>query len=322
MRVLKADSFRFVRLRFRVRFESPFHPPHYLGSTLRGGFGRSLREIVCLDPAQSCSSCLVKGRCPYLYIFETPRPEGITPSYSLSQCPHPFVIEPPLDMPPEYRPGDEMTFDLLLIGRAIGHLSLVIAAYELLGGMGLGRERARYRLEEVISPSNGELIYVPGSKPSIPTAMTLADLMEEAGKTDDDRRLTLLFLTPTRIRYRGRLISELSFQVFMRNLLRRILILSELHCDERLELDPLAALREAERARTICSELNWRDWQRFSFRQRSKMKLGGFVGKVSFEGVSGSLFPLIKLGEYVHIGKGTSFGLGKYKILGGERGDG
>ena len=44
------------------------------------------------------------------------------------------------------------------------------------------------------------------------------------------------------------------------------------------------------------------------------MKLGGIVGKASFSGNIKEFLPLLKIGELVHIGKGTSFGLGKYEI--------
>jgi CRISPR/Cas system endoribonuclease Cas6 (RAMP superfamily) len=45
------------------------------------------------------------------------------------------------------------------------------------------------------------------------------------------------------------------------------------------------------------------------------MKMGGFVGKVDYQGNLAEFFPLLKLGERVHVGKGTAFGLGKYEIL-------
>jgi len=45
------------------------------------------------------------------------------------------------------------------------------------------------------------------------------------------------------------------------------------------------------------------------------MKLGGFLGNITFEGDLKEFIPFIKLGEYIHIGKQTSFGLGKYEIV-------
>lgn len=44
------------------------------------------------------------------------------------------------------------------------------------------------------------------------------------------------------------------------------------------------------------------------------MLLGGFTGEITFEGCLGPFMPIIRAGEALHVGKGTSFGLGKYEI--------
>ena len=62
------------------------------------------------------------------------------------------------------------------------------------------------------------------------------------------------------------------------------------------------------------SSLKWFDWERYSGRQETKMKMGGFIGSVSFEGTFTPFVPYVLLGSYIHVGKGTSFGLGKYEV--------
>lgn len=44
------------------------------------------------------------------------------------------------------------------------------------------------------------------------------------------------------------------------------------------------------------------------------MKMGGFVGEVMYRGELSDFLPLLKLGEKIHVGKGTGFGLGRYEI--------
>ncbi len=44
------------------------------------------------------------------------------------------------------------------------------------------------------------------------------------------------------------------------------------------------------------------------------MKMRGFLGEITFKGDLEKFLPFIMLGEYIHVGKGTSFGLGKYEI--------
>jgi CRISPR/Cas system endoribonuclease Cas6 (RAMP superfamily) len=46
------------------------------------------------------------------------------------------------------------------------------------------------------------------------------------------------------------------------------------------------------------------------------MKMGGFTGQITFEGEIRPFIPLVKAGEVLHVGKGTSFGLGRYRIMG------
>jgi hypothetical protein len=41
------------------------------------------------------------------------------------------------------------------------------------------------------------------------------------------------------------------------------------------------------------------------------MKMGGFVGEVEFSGVDEKFLPVLALGELLHVGTGTTMGLGK-----------
>jgi CRISPR/Cas system endoribonuclease Cas6 (RAMP superfamily) len=43
--------------------------------------------------------------------------------------------------------------------------------------------------------------------------------------------------------------------------------------------------------------------------------MAGFVGNMTFSGDLAIFWPYLLLGEYVHVDKGSSFGLGKYEIL-------
>jgi CRISPR/Cas system endoribonuclease Cas6 (RAMP superfamily) len=47
------------------------------------------------------------------------------------------------------------------------------------------------------------------------------------------------------------------------------------------------------------------------------MKMGGFIGEITFDGNVEPFISLIKAGEILHVGKGSGFGLGKYKTVTG-----
>jgi hypothetical protein len=127
----------------------------------------------------------------------------------------------------------------------------------------------------------------------------------------------LRFSTPTRIRVNGDLQSELSFELLVRNLLRRVSALSAVHGRGPMELDYRGLIGRAASVETRSSRLTWWDLDRYSNRQQTKMKLGGFIGEVEYEGEAIEEFlPLLAAGEILSIGTGTSFGLGKYEIVG------
>ncbi len=48
--------------------------PSYKGSTLRGGFGYAFKKVVCVIKDKECHNCILKEKCIYSYVFETPPP--------------------------------------------------------------------------------------------------------------------------------------------------------------------------------------------------------------------------------------------------------
>jgi CRISPR/Cas system endoribonuclease Cas6 (RAMP superfamily) len=108
---------------------------------------------------------------------------------------------------------------------------------------------------------------------------------------------------------------DVNFEILLRNLLRRLSWLAEIHCGERWELDYKELLFKArEKVHITHRRLLWQDWERYSSRQRTRLKVGGFVGQITFEGKLEEFLPFLKLGEYLHVRKGTVYGLGKYRI--------
>ena len=70
-------------------------------------------------------------------------------------------------------------------------------------------------------------------------------------------------------------------------------------------------LGKASQDRIIDANLRWHDWERWSERQQSAMKLGGLMGTVTLEGDLAPFGPLLRMAEVIHVGKGATFGLGR-----------
>src|SRR5262249_26448426 len=133
--------------------------------------------------------------------------------------------------------------------------------------------------------------------------------------SEERDKVNLYFLTPVRLVSAGELTSKLPFVTFFRSLLRRLALLAYFHCGQPANLEAMRQLiKAAESVMIKQSSLRWRDWERFSTRQQTRMKLGGLVGMVSYEGDMTPFLPFLRLGELTHVGKGTSFGLGKYAL--------
>lgn len=106
---------------------------------------------------------------------------------------------------------------------------------------------------------------------------------------------------------------HLTYEHLIRNLLRRIRFLSYFHCGEDLYVDAHALIKAAESI-TPQSQLRWLKKDRYSYRAEKSVPMGGFIGKIRFEGDLKPFLPFICLGEYLHIGHHTAFGFGQYRI--------
>lgn len=306
----------------------PDHPlplPVYTGSMFRGAFGSALKEAVCVTRTYDCPPCLLKNRCLYPYVFETPPPPNSRIMRKYTTAPHPFIFEPPAGgrMAPAAQP---VVLGMTLFGRALGYLSHFIFALERLGQRGLGARRVRCALSYVHGCLDGRTQVLYSLDDPVPRP---ADAFEKSivfplHPLNSDKalaeRVTLEFSTPLRVVFGSRLTDELPFHVLIRSLLRRIAHLSYFHCRG----DPSGvAFREwidmASAVKRVDQDLKWFDWERYSSRQQATMRMGGLMGRVTFEGNLAPFYMLLEAGEITHVGKGTSFGLGHYRIVSRSR---
>ena len=309
------EQFSFLPLTFTLKALTPIRLPAYKGSTFRGAFGATFRRVVCVIKKGNCQGCLLKERCPYSYVFETPVPEGASKMRKYPYAPHPFVLVPPLEDRERYEPGQQIVFSLTLIGKGIEYLPYFLYTVQEMGKAGIGKGKGRYTLEGVRERDGREIFSEGQIKVPRPTSW------KELLQGEPPEEVTLRFITPLRVRYGERLSNELQFHILFRALLRRISLLFFFHCGGELELDFRGMIERSKGVEVRKSSLRWHDWTRYSHRQRSRIKLGGLLGEVTFRGDLEEFWPFLLLGEHIHVGKGTSFGLGRYEVVtGGEGG--
>jgi CRISPR-associated endoribonuclease Cas6 len=324
-------EFPFKRFEFQLIPEEPIILPSYKGSTLRGGFGNAFRKVVCALKKNDCDDCILKEKCVYSYVFETPPPSDTKIMRKYKAAPHPFVIEPPPEKRRSYTPKDEISFGLTLIGRAIDYLPYFIYTFDELGKMGIGKGRGKYELKTVKSQeskvkSEKQIIYSSDTKTLKSFKPSVLNLhfnspqpplkIRGGAEGGGVMSLTLNFLTPARLIYDSHLTLDLEFHMLIRQLLRRISLLSYFHCGiDMSDWDFRGIIEKAKEVTVKKRHLKWYEWERYSARQDTRMNMGGFVGEITFEGNIEPFMPLIKAGEVLHVGKGTGFGLGKYGIV-------
>ena len=310
---------------FHLRATTELLLPPYKGSTLRGAFGTVFKETVCVVEHRDCDRCILKLKCAYPYIFDTPVPEGSARMRRYERAPHPFVIDPPLETQQLYKPNESLDFGLTLIGKAIDYLPYFIYAFERMGkdrGIGKGRRfgSGRFAVETVdwVDGDGTERPVYDGARKVLSNSfrpLTANDLWANPDTLSaNSHTLSVRYLTPTRITFDHQLHTYPEFHVVIRNLLRRLSNLAYFHCGQELNLDFKGIIDASKQIETKDGQVQWRDWERYSARQDTKLKMGGFVGEVEYTGEFSSLVPLLKLGEKVHVGKATGFGLGRYAL--------
>ena len=313
------DKLAIARLKFQAVAEEEIDFPTFAGGALRGGFGAVLKRVCCVVRDKECRDCLLISRCIYYYIFEGgPAKEGRI-YRTLSSIPRPFVLEPPLGLN-SLQAGEPFSFHLILFGKAIEHLPFLILTINELGRVGMGRGRGRFRLSSVSAYDGfGSLhpIYLPASDrmEGKPPIITFQDILRDASGRVGLKEVTLELLTPIRVKTGGHLTAHLNFPVLIGHLIRRQAQLFYFHCDQEPELDFKGLINSAKEIRTARSDTHWYEWRRYSGRQKSEMYLGGLIGTITYSGSLDEFLPFLILGQYTHVGKNATFGLGQYRLL-------
>lgn len=299
---------------FKCFFESDAILPPYKGSTFRGIFGHALKKVVCALKRQECENCLLKERCIYTLVFETKHALKVPEGSRISTPPNPFVIEPALSDETMYEKGSSFDFNLLLFGKTNNSLAYFIYAFDQIGKTGIGKKiggnRGIFSLKEV--KDNNSIIYSDKDRSLVKSEEAEELILKDnAGNDGSVFRIKLILETPLRLKFENHLKADLPFHVLTRTMLRRISSLFAFYDNGEPQLDYRGLVERAKTVRIVEQNLSWFDWKRYSNRRDQKMLMGGLIGSITYEGEIGEYLPLIEFCEKVHIGKQTTFGLGK-----------
>lgn len=289
-------------VRYRVCYSTlkPLRLHEYPGSAWRGAFGHAFKAVACTQTDDRCERCPENSLCPYPLLFSAG--ETIARPYLLE--PHAFV---------GYFPeGAVLTLDVVVLGWLNAQLALLCAAFERLGAQGLGMRAAvplhLLMIQQQVGKDWAMLTLEDGARHAPPPAPLIIPPPPVRARVD--------LITPLKLKYRNNLISPEDFRAsdLLVALARRFEACATILDTLPLPPEPTQWLADAD---TLFerTQLSWHDTRHYSSRQRTAIKLGGFVGTLWLHGpVLQRIWPWLWVGQWLHLGSSATIGFGCYRI--------
>lgn len=298
------QGLQFAHYQFSLVCTSKVQFDQFAGATLRSAVGSALYDLE--HPS-------------YDYLYDTSPHKDRNTSHE--DVPRPYIIAPLNPNQCHYHPGEELRFDLTLVGKAIDYLHHFIESFLVLEqpdrGLGTDRnEKGRFYLSRVMAIGADDSRYIVFDRASgdfydAAAAITAEEILRRAGEMPT-RRVRVRFLTPTHIVKGGRRLATLQFHQFHKTVSWRIRSLMRRHCDRHVDFRQW--IEPAYDILTTNLTLDEVSLPRYSSTQKKKYTIEGFTGTVTFEGDLEPFLPFLAAGEWLHVGKGYVMGLGKYRV--------
>lgn len=301
---------RLLRYDMTLQVLRPLAWPHFAGSTLRGAFGRALRQAACVTGQAHCQGCPLRQQCAYGVVFEPAAPaQPLHPSFR-DGIPR-YVVQAPGLGAAALQSGQTLDWSLLLLPGAQPFTGLI--EHTLRHGLGGHLLQAGHLHTQRIRPT--PLDWPMGTSTTSPGATPEPPRQNAGNKGTTAWQLHLI--SPLRLQRNGQPLrsgSELDTPGLVRAALRRQLQICQLaRCTPP---DPAPALAAATQCSIDTRQLRWHDMRRHSDRQDRHVPLGGLIGTLTLQGpprAMATLQPLMALAQQVHLGKETIVGLGRLR---------
>ncbi len=268
----------YTKITFVSNYKFPFN---FIGSTIRGAFGYGLKRVVCINPSFKCDGCFAKDNCLYYDMYEK----------TFNKYRYAFDL------------SGELKFDLYLFEELSNKTPYILSAlYKTYKETGI--LKGRVKIDDFKILVNDDVVYDGEFRELRIENEEIKMSIVESSELKD---ITLKFLTPLRIKQNGKYVrgEELNPSSILRSIYHRYLKLKDKE-PEKLPFTPDIEI--------IDKNLKFKDYGRYSNRQKTKMKFGGIVGEMRLK-VDENSYNLFKLGEIIGVGKQVTFGLGNIKVI-------
>lgn len=194
--------------------------------------------------------------------------------------------------------GHQFQLPALFIGDGVVAIEAFVTLLRLLGQRGIHNGQGHFHV-------------TPGSL--VPRVFPLSWLLVDRNPCVTKAMLEIV--TPLRLMRNGKPLFKFVFEDFLSTLWRRVNHLAIAHgevvidsCND--ELNGLAATIGCNPER-----LHWSDWRRLEQGYRGQ-GIGGLTGTLELSGDSlADVWWLLELGALLHLGKGASYGFGRFRLL-------
>ncbi len=280
-------------------------------AVVRGALKTAFRRRVwCLHPErEECGDCAAVFGCPFGVLFDPRVPPWSDRRRSETEIPSAIRIVPPEDR-------ERASVRVILVGRAVALWPFLRAAMEHLV---LGPTELPVRL--LNATANGDEGEVPLVVAGRDTGKTPPLLRLPARPLQIERTVTIRFLTPLQLGHpEPRTAEEVTFLRIAKSLLGQVSSLAYFHCAQALELDFRDLVRAAGEVVSSRNRLARESGATTSSARQGhrRIPLDGWVGEIDFEGPPLSRFgSLLAAAEILGVGKKTSIGLGRLKVVDG-----
>lgn len=307
----------YVVLHVTMMAREPVELPAFLGSTLRGALGHALKAQACVSKSGCGKTCLVPSSCAYGALMETPIPAHAPSRVQASAtAPHTMILTPVKAAGGLLMRGQSLEFTVTLVADALAQLPMLVGGLEAMASAGLGKGQGALKLSVIRDQVSGSPVYREGQRDwSAVTVRTLSLAPTPADALVD--AVEVGFETPVQVRHKGELVTDYDFGELVYACADRLWLMFACHAPSLAPLIDAAELASHARAlniQTAVHDLGSISYERWSNRQWKKHELEGMLGVLRFEGPVGNFMPLLRAGSLLHIGKGSTFGLGKITV--------
>ncbi len=294
---------KYLPVNFRCQFEKSVKQETYLPFVMRSVLGYQLRKMCCIANQNQCRSCMFRHQCVYCVFFETIIDKDNTVLPGRDTASHPFAFT---------RFNSDIDdnfcvyrFDLTitLFGNAVSYLPYIYAALVRAGEFGLFSIRIPFHIDEV-SVGNESILL---SESQIRTDISPFVFDENADRIIYNK-VSVKLISPLRTQVNGKYIKDISAVDLLNAIYRRYKTMMTLYGDN-YQNDEIQSQWDVSFNK---AEFHWRNYSRYSARQKQSMKLCGLVGECLMTGtLTRDIMTLLEFGRIANIGKNTNFGFGQ-----------